>query len=259
MEWLSFAVAGIFAGVIAGLLGLGGGLVIVPVLVVLFSWQGMVAEQIMHLAIGTSMMTICVTALASMTAHHRHHHIDWPTVYKLIFGLMLGGFLGAWLASQLSGEVLQRFFAVFALLMAIRVWIKLPHGGYPQLLKPAAATGFGSVTGVVSAFVGIGGGTLVVPYLLLAGLPITRAIGSAAACGLPIALSAVAGFIVWAPKSSADWQTGYIVWPAFFAIAITSSICAPLGVKLAKRLSDKLLRQLFSIALLTVALFFFSQ
>lgn len=259
MEWLSFAVAGIFAGLIAGLLGLGGGLIIVPVLVLLFTWQGMAAENVMHLAIGTSMMTICVTALASMTAHHRHHNIDWPTVQKLIFGLVLGGFFGAWLASQLSGAALQRFFAVFALLMAIRVWIKLPHSGYPLLLKPAATFGFSGLTGVVSAFVGIGGGTLVVPYLLLAGLPIKKAIGSAAACGLPIALSAVAGFIVWAPESAAKWQTGYIVWPAFFAIAITSSICAPLGVKLAKRLSETLLRQLFSIALLVVASFFFIQ
>ncbi len=259
MEWLSFAIAGSFAGLIAGLLGLGGGLVVVPLLVVLFGWQGMAAEQIMHMAIGTSMMAICVTALASLTAHHRHHNIDWPTVKKLIFGLVLGGFFGAWLASQLPGEVLQLFFAVFALLMAVRVWIKSSHSGYSQLLKPATATFFGGVTGVVSAFVGIGGGTLVVPYLLLAGLPIKRAIGSAAACGLPIAVSAVAGFIVWAPDSSTKWQTGYIVWPAFIAIAITSSIYAPLGVKLAKRLPDKLLRQLFSIALFAVALFFFSQ
>lgn len=258
MEWLIFAVAGIFAGLIAGLLGLGGGLVIVPVLVVLFSWQSMAAEQIMHLAIGTSMMTICVTALASLTAHHRQQNIHWPAVKRLVAGLLLGGFFGAWLASQLSGEFLQRFFAVFALLMAIRVWIKLPHSGYSQLLQPTPANGFGAVTGIVSAFVGIGGGTLVVPYLLLAGLPIKRAIGSAAACGLPIALSAVAGFMIWAPNSEADWQTGYIVWPAFFAIAITSSICAPLGVKLAKRLPDKLLRQLFSIALLLVAGYFFS-
>ncbi|HET8807684.1 MAG TPA: sulfite exporter TauE/SafE family protein [Methylophaga sp.] len=259
MEWLSFAVAGIFAGLIAGLLGLGGGLILVPVLVLLFSWQGMATENIMHLAIGTSMMTICVTALASLTAHHRHQNIDWTVVKKLIGGLVAGGFLGAGIASQLSGEVLQRIFAVFVLLMAIRVWIKLPHSGYPNLLKPAAATGFGSITGVVSAFVGIGGGTLVVPYLLLAGLTIKQAIGSAAACGLPIALSAVAGFIVWAPDNNADWQTGYIVWPAFFAIASTSSICAPLGVKLARRLPDKFLRQLFSIALLAVAFYFFSQ
>ncbi|MDT8311353.1 MAG: sulfite exporter TauE/SafE family protein [Methylophaga sp.] len=259
MEWLSFTAAGIFAGLIAGLLGLGGGLIIVPVLVLLFSWQGMVAEQIMHLAIGTSMMTICVTALASLTAHHRHHNIDWIAVKRLLGGLLFGGFFGAWLASQLSGEALQQFFAVFALLMAIRVWMKLPHSGYLQLLQPAAATGFGAVTGIVSAFVGIGGGTVVVPYLLLAGLPIKRAIGSAAACGLPIALSAVAGFIIWAPQSTANWQTGYIVWPAFLAIAITSSLCAPLGVKLAKRLPDKLLRQLFSMVLFLVAIYFFSQ
>ena len=259
MEWLSFAIAGIFAGLIAGLLGLGGGLIIVPVLVLLFNWQGMATEQIMHMAIGTSMMTICVTALASLTAHQQQQNIHWQAVRKLIGGLMLGGFFGAWLASRLSGEALQQFFAVFALLMAIRVWIKLPHSGYPQLLKSAAATSFGSLTGVLSAFVGIGGGTLVVPYLLLAGLPVKRAIGSAAACGLPIALSAVAGFIIWAPKSTDDWQTGYIYWPAFFAIALTSSICAPLGVKLAKRLPETLLRQLFSFALLLVAIYFFSQ
>lgn len=259
MEWLSFAFAGMFAGLIAGLLGLGGGLVIVPVLVMIFTWQGIATDQLMHLAIGTSMMTICVTALASLTAHQRQQNIHWPVVRKLVVGLMTGGFFGAWLTTQLSAEFLQRFFAVFALLMALRVWVKLPHSGFSVWLKLIVATTFGGITGVISAFVGIGGGTLVVPYLLMAGLPIKRAIGSAAACGLPIALSAVAGFVIWAPGNDADWQTGYIYWPAFFAIALTSSVFAPLGVKLAKKLPDKLLRQLFSLALLLVAIYFFSQ
>lgn len=259
MEWLIFAVAGIFAGLVAGLLGLGGGLVVVPVLVVIFNWQGMAAEQIMHVAIATSMMTICVTAMASLTAHHRQHNIHWQVVRRLILGLMAGGFFGAWLATQLSSAFLQHFFAVFALLMAIRVWVSLPHDGLKRLLRPVLANSYGGFTGVVSAFVGIGGGTLIVPYLLLAGLPVKKAIGSAAACGLPIALSAVGGFILWAPDSNMGGQTGYVYWPAFWAIAVTSSICAPLGVKLAKALPDKLLRQLFSIALLLVAIYFFCQ
>jgi len=260
IEWLSFAGAGVIAGLIAGLLGLGGGLVIVPILVVLFTWQGEAPQFIMHMAVATSMMTITVTALSSLIAHHRQQNIHWPAVRLFVFGLSAGAFFGAWFASRLPREFLQLFFAGFALLMAIRVWIQIPEKGYPQLLKRLPAVSFSILTGGVSALIGIGGGSLVVPYLLLAGQSIRKAIGTSAACGFPIAIAAVAGFIFFAPDQLAGqtvWQSGFVHWQAFLGIVVTSTLFAPLGVKLAKKLSEKTLRQVFSIALLGVSGYFF--
>lgn len=260
IEWLSFAGAGVIAGLIAGLLGLGGGLVIVPILVVLFTWQGEAPQFIMHMAVATSMMTITVTALSSLIAHHRQQNIHWPSVRLFVFGLSAGAFFGAWFASKLPREFLQLFFAVFALLMAIRVWIQIPDKGYPKLLKRLPAVSFSMMTGGISALIGIGGGSLVVPYLLLAGQTIRKAIGTSAACGFPIALAAVAGFILFAPEQLDGQrfrQSGFVHWQAFLGIVVTSTLFAPLGVKFAKKLSEKTLRQIFSVALLGVAGYFF--
>lgn len=260
IEWLSFAGAGVIAGLIAGLLGLGGGLVIVPLLVVLFTWQGEVPEFIMHMAVATSMMTITITALSSLIAHHRHRNIHWPALRLFVFGLSAGAFFGAWFASKMPREFLQLFFALFALFMAIRVWIQIPDKGFPCLLNRLPAFSFSILTGGVSALIGIGGGTLVVPYLLLAGQTIRKAIGTSAACGFPIAVAAVCGFIVFAPSQLSGqtvWQSGFVHWQAFLGIVVTSTIFAPLGVTLAKKLSEKTLRQIFSIALLAVSLYFF--
>lgn len=260
IAWLSFAAAGVVAGLIAGLLGLGGGLVIVPLLVVLFSWLGEAPEFIMHMAVATSMMTIIVTSFVSLLAHHRHQHINWRAVRLLSGGLAAGAFFGAWFASRMPREFLQVFFAVFALLMAIRVWLPLAHNGYVQLLNNLPAKGFSLFAGGVSALIGIGGGSLVVPYLMLAGQHIRIAIGTSAACGFPIAVAAVLGFIVFSPEQAFvqdKWQSGFVHWQAFLGISATSMIFAPVGAKLAAKMSEKSLRHLFSTALVSVSAYFF--
>lgn len=260
IDWLSYAAAGMVAGTLAGLFGIGGGLVIVPVLVWLFSKQGLPDQYLIHMAVATSLMTIIVTSISSISAHWRLGNISMLAVRRLVPGLLVGGFSGALLASSISGDRLQIFFALFALLMAVRIWLPNSKASYPGLLKRLPAAVFGWLGGMVSALVGIGGGTLVVPYLLMARLTIQQAIGSAACCGLPIAVAGVIGFIVFAPTQASQqsaWQTGFVHWQAFIGIIITSVFFAQLGAGLAKRLPASWLRRLFSLLLVCVAGYFF--
>lgn len=257
LEWLSFALAGVIAGLAAGLFGIGGGLIIVPILVTVFSWQAMSAEIAIHVAIGTSLMTITVTSLSSMWSHHRYGMTQWPLVARLTPGLIIGSLSGAVIAASLSSAVLQTIFGLFAILMAGRMWLPPPQALSSRLLTKESMGLYGAVTGMVSAMVGIGGGTLVVPYLVMAGQSMQKAVGTAAACGFPIAASGVVGFIWMGTRVhqlDADWQTGFVHWQAFIGIIATSVFMAPLGARLARRLPHRKLSQLFSLLLLAVGL-----
>lgn len=262
IEWLSYAAAGIVAGLVAGLFGIGGGLIIVPILMTVFSWQAMSPDVAIHVAIGTSLMTITVTSLSSMRAHHRYGTTTWSLVARLTPGLVVGSLAGAVIAASLSSQILQTIFAFFALLMATRMWLPPPRVVSARLLSRPAMGGYSVMTGVISAMVGIGGGTLIVPYLVMAGQEIQKAVGTAAACGFPIAASGVIGFIWMGSQLEAvngDWQTGFVHWQAFIGIISTSVFMAPLGARLARSMSHKRLSQLFSLVLLAVGLLLLSR
>jgi hypothetical protein len=262
IEWLSFACAGLVAGLVAGLFGVGGGLIIVPILMLVFSWQGMAADVAIHVAIGTSLMTISMTSLSSMRAHHQYGTIMWPLVKTLTPGLVIGSLGGAVIAANLSSQWLQKFFAIFALLMAARMWLPAPKQVSSRLLSTSAVSAYSVLTGVVSAMVGIGGGTLVVPYLVMAGQKMQKAVGTAAACGFPIAVSGAIGFVamgMYQRDLNLAWQTGFVHWQAFLGIILTSIFMAPLGARLAKNMSHSRLSQLFSLILLAVGLLFLSR
>jgi len=262
LEWLSFALAGVVAGFAAGLFGIGGGLIIVPILVTVFSWQGMSAEIAIHVAIGTSLMTIAVTSLSSMRAHHRYGMTQWPLVGRLAPGLIIGSLGGAVIAASLSSSLLQTIFAVFAILMAGRMWLPSPQALSTRILSKLFISLYAAVTGIISAMVGIGGGTLIVPYLVMAGQSMQKAVGTAAACGFPIAVSGVIGFI-WmgtqVHEIEGDWQTGFVHWQAFIGIIMTSVFMAPQGARLARHLSHRNLSRLFSLLLLAVGLMLLSR
>lgn len=262
LEWLSFALAGVVAGLTAGLFGIGGGLIIVPILMTVFSWQGMSAEIAIHVAIGTSLMTISVTSLSSMRAHHRYGTTQWRLVAELAPGLVMGSLTGAVIAASLSSGWLQTLFALFAIMMAARMWMPPPHAVSAKLMTKPVISLYGLLTGTVSAMVGIGGGTLVVPYLVMAGQEMQKAVGTAAACGFPIAASGVVGFI-WMGSQvhqiEGDWQTGFVHWQAFIGIIATSVFMAPMGARLARHLSHQKLSRLFSLVLLAVGLMILSR
>ena len=213
IEWLSFAVIGMFVGVSAGLLGLGGGLVSVPALLYLFKFYGLPETHLMHIAVSTSLMAIIVTSFSSLTAHHRRNNVNWLLMRRLSVGLVVGGFLGPYSATLFSSQLLQRIFAIYAFIMSLGLWASMPVLAVSTtLLKQRYLFAAGSVFGSISALVGMGGGTIFVPYLLLAGQNIQRAIGTSAACAFPIAISGVLGFMIFGEQqaSSGRWQTGFV-------------------------------------------------
>lgn len=253
LEWLVFSFVGILAGLSSGLLGLGGGVIIVPALLMIFSWQGLLGPHLMHMAVSTSLMTIIITSSTSAYSHQKQGNVDWSLIRKLTPGLVLGGLLGAALATQLSSRFLQQFFSLYLLFAAVKMWLPKPLAVHQQLLNKLVLISFGSIVGVISSLVGIGGGSLIVPYLVMANQTMQRAIGTSATCGLPISIAAVVGFLIFGQlpeNNSMIWQSDLIHWPAFWGIISTSSLFAIVGVKLAKKLSVVILKLLFSTVLL---------
>ncbi len=239
---------GAFAGTLAGLLGIGGGLVIVPILAALFHLQGFAGGHIMQLAVGTSLASILFTALASAWAHHRRGAVVWPLVWQLAAGIGLGAWTGGWLALWLGGQGLALVFAVFELVVAAQLAFggaPAAHRSAPGALRNGLA---GAGIGVLSALLGIGGGTLTVPWLVWHNVEMRRAVATAAACGLPIALVGSLGFLAagWNQADLPAGTTGYIYWPAVAAISAASMFGAPFGARLAHRLPAHRLRQLFA-------------
>lgn len=255
MIFILYLLTGIVAGILAGLLGVGGGLVVVPALAVLFTWTGMSPKVVMHLAVGTSLASIVFTASSSTWAHHRHGAVDWDLVVRMGPGIVAGVIAGALVADRLSGPALARVFGVFLLLVAWRMGVgRLPS---PHRRPPAslALAGAGGIIGGISALVGIGGGTMSVPFLVWCNLPMRGAVATSAALGLPIAVTGALMFGVTGSGRSElpDWASGYVHWQALAGIVLTSVPFAPLGARLAHRLPTRTLRRVFALFLIVVA------
>lgn len=243
-----YLITGAIAGLMAGLLGIGGGLVIVPALIWLFTAGGIDTSVTVHLAVGTSLATIIVTSISSIRTHHLHRAVNWELVRQLALGLMLGAMLGALVADLLSTIWLQRTFACFVMLISIQMVVK---GKVPIQRELPGKLGLmlvGGLIGKLSAIVGIGGGSLTTPFLTACGISIRYAVATSAACGFPIATMGALGFIVtgWAQQQLPPLSTGYIYWPAFLGIVSTSIVTAPLGAKLAHSVPVVILSRVFA-------------
>jgi len=252
IEWIIYLAIGVLAGTSAGLFGLGGGLIVVPALAAFYSAQGMNPEIIMHVAVSTSLMTIVITSLSSAYSHARHGHINWRLLFILLPGVLIGSLLGAYFAVSVSTVFLQYAFVIYMLLAAVKVWLPNRFGQSDILATKPMLIGFGMIAGSVSALIGSGGGSLTVPYLVAAKQSIKHAIGTSAACGFPIAVAAVIGFLLFGEHLAGE-QSGLIDWKAFGGIIITSIVFARVGANLAKRLPVFILQRIFSVLLLLVA------
>lgn len=255
---LVYLALGACAGVLAGLFGIGGGLVIVPVLIISFGFQGISEGVATHLAVGTSLATIIFTSLSSMRSHHVKKAVRWDLFRPMLVGILAGAAIGAWTASLMAGESLQALIGVFVILVAVRMLLDRPP-------KPGRATPgavglgvAGAGIGWASAIFGIGGGTLTVPYLSWCNVPMPSAIGTAAACGLPIAVAgALANVVVgWQAEALPAYSLGFVYLPALLGIVMTSVICARFGAELAHRLEVRLLKRFFAVFLLVVGVRF---
>jgi uncharacterized membrane protein YfcA len=240
---------GALAGSLAGLLGIGGGLIVVPGLALLFADGPVPGDHLMQFALGTSLATIVVTAAASVRAHHHRGAVQWPTVGRLTPGIVAGALIGAAIVGSLPTRTLAIVFGVFLLLIAVR--LALPGQPKASRALPGAPTlaGYGAGIGTLSALLGIGGGTLTVPQLTWHNTDIRAAVGTAAACGLPIALTGAGAYIAagWSTAGLPLGATGYVYWPAFAAVAPASVAFAPLGARLAHRLPRAALRRGFAV------------
>lgn len=259
MEFLIYLVLGGFAGTLAGLFGVGGGMIIVPVLVYSFSLQGMNAEVLTHMAVGTSLATIVFTSINAIRAHHKKGAVRWYLFAWLTVGIVLGTVLGALTAAQISGPLLQKIIGVFAICVAIQMAFKLqPKASLGEPGKPTLGVA-GGVIGWASAIFGIGGGSLTVPFLVWRSVPIQQAVATSAACGLPIAIAGALSFMFtgWGNPNLPPWSVGFVYLPALLGIAVTSMFFARFGARLAHRLSPLLLKRLFALLLFSVGLSFF--
>lgn len=250
----AYLLLGAFAGTIAGLLGVGGGLIIVPVLATLFRFQAIDSSILMHLAVGTSLSTIIVTSISSVYSHHKHGAVLWQVFWRLSPGIVLGAWAGAWAASLLPTRELRYVFGVFEWLVAMQMILNIKPPATQTLPGNLGLAAAGGGIGVVSAIVGIGGGTLTVPFLSWCRISIHNAIATSAACGLPIAISGSIGFMFTGSAQQAlpAYATGFVYWPAFAGIVVASASFAPLGARLAHRLSVKKLRSVFAVFLLVL-------
>ena len=254
MEFALYMLLGAAAGVLAGLFGVGGGLIIVPVLVFSFAAQGFAPEVLTHMAVGTSLATIIFTSINSVLEHQRKGAVLWPIFTWMAVGILLGAGFGALTAASIQGPLLQKIIGVFAVTIALQMALDLKPKAEKPLPGKGGLIGAGGVIGWASAIFGIGGGSLTVPFLTWRSVVMQQAVATSAACGLPIALAGALSFMLigWERPALPAWSLGFVYLPALLGIALTSMYFARLGARLAHRLSPRLLKRLFALLLFCV-------
>lgn len=256
MEVLLLIVMGAIAGILAGLLGIGGGIIIVPVLALVFDHQGINVDVLMHVSIGTSLATIVITSISSIRAHQQHKAIHWPIFRRITPGILLGGFLGAIVAKFIAGDDLRLIFGIFMLFVAAQMIFgnaTRPHGQLPKTTGMFVA---GTAIGTMSSLMGVGGGSMSVPFLTWCNIAIRNAVATSSAIGLPIAIAGVSGYIItgWNVDHRPVWSLGFVNIPAFFSIVVASTLFAPVGARIAHRISPRRLKLFFGYFLLILSI-----
>lgn len=263
MDFIIYLISGAFAGFIAGLFGIGGGLIVVPILCIVFTQLHYDPAIIMHMAIGTSLSTMIITSISSVLAHHKNGNVMWPVFRSLSIGMIVGSLSGAAIANLLPSHALQLIIGLFALWIAYQMFqdaqVEVDSSRHLPRVSLQVLTGGG--IGFASAIFGIGGGSFTVPYLNHHGVVMQKAVGTSAACGLLISIVASIGFIGFgAQKSSAiPGAIGYVNLYAFLGISLMSFMTARLGAKAANTLPAGLLKKYFSVLMLVVASYFLYQ
>jgi uncharacterized membrane protein YfcA len=252
--WLVYIGLGSFTGFMAGMLGIGGGVVMVPILAMIITAQGYGGEAL-HLALGTSMAAILFTSLSSLRAHHRHGAILWRVVFQITPGILCGTLLGALLASYVPARPLGIFFALFMCFTATQMIFNLKPKASRELPGAAGVAGVGVGIGAFSALVAIGGGTLTVPFLTWCNVKVQNAIGTSSAVGCPIAIGGTLGYIYngWNEAALPPGSLGYVFLPALLWMVPFSMLTAPLGAKTTHRLPVVTLKRVFACLLIALA------
>jgi uncharacterized membrane protein YfcA len=254
--WIAgYLATGAVAGLFAGMFGIGGGMIVVPVLALMLEAQGLPREHLLHLSVGTAMATILFTALSSARAHAARGGVRWEIARRITPGILVGGVAGALVANYLSTRTLAIYFTAFVFVMAAN--IALDRKPKPSRQPPGAAGMFaaGAVIGGLSSLVAIGGTVMTVPFMIYCNVPVIQAVGTAAAIGFPIAVGGTLGYLYagWHASGLPPWSLGYVYLPALAGITIASVATAPLGASLAHRVPGRMLKRLFAGLLFLLA------
>jgi uncharacterized membrane protein YfcA len=253
---LVFLTLGAFVGLMAGLLGIGGGGILVPVLTSIFIYQSFAMDNVVHIALGTSMACIMVTSFSSLRAHHANGAVIWHLVKMMAPAIVLGTFLATFLAAQISSKGLAIFFSVFMAYVASQMFRSKKihasgtHAGKVELNLVALGIG------AISALVSIGGGSLTVPYLTWRNIDIRKAIGTSAALGFPIAVAGTLGYLIngfAVGATNPEYTLGFVYLPAVLLVTIPSFFTAPIGAKLTQTLPVQTLKKIFGVLLLLLS------
>ena len=249
---LQLLLLGAGTGFLAGLLGIGGGMLMVPFLTMILSHRGIEPGLAVKMAIATSMATILFTSIASVRAHHSRGAVRWPVARRLVPGILIGGLLsGAGLFTLLRGSTLALVFAAFVVFSAVQMLIDRKPKPGRQMPGPVGATAAGGVIGLVSGLVGAGGAFISVPFMTWCNVAVHNAVATSAALGFPIALANTLGYVVagWNLPQQLPGSLGYLVLPALLVIAAASVLTAPLGARAAHALDTRQLKKVFALML----------
>ena len=247
---------GSFAGFVAGLLGIGGGMIIVPVVLWVLQMKGLGGiEHAQHLAVGTSFAIMVFTTFSSVMAQQRKGSVDWAVVRRMAPGMVAGVMIGSMLAKRLSNEALQIFFIVFVVLVALKTLTDAKPKPTRSLPGPAGLGAVGALFGMASSWVGIGGGSLSVPFMLYCNVPVRTAVGTSAGLAWPIAVAGAVGYLYsgWNVAGLPEGTLGFWYLPAVAVLSVATMLFAPLGVKAAHKLPPEKLKLAFGVLLLVIA------
>lgn len=249
-----FCAVGALVGTLAGLLGIGGGIVMVPALIFLLPGLDVAGSVLSQMAVGTSLACICIISISSTRAHHRRGGVRWDIIFSMAPGMVVGALFGAWVAHFLSSLMLQRIVGLAAVVLGVKMFLGAQPAAHRDVPSKPGLIGVGTVIGAMSSLIGIGGGSVTVPYLSWCNVDMKQAVGTSAACGIAIAWSGVAGFLVagWGESGTGIASFGYVSLPAFAAIALCSILFVPVGASLAYKLPAKALKRVFAVLLVVV-------
>lgn len=253
-ELATYLAIGGVVGFFAGLLGIGGGIIIVSSLALMFTAHGFPAQYVMHMAIGTSLAAIILGSASSFRTHHRHGAVDWALVRTMSPGLLAGVFVGSVLARFLPGAFLKFFFLSFMVVLTLQMALGAKPKATRELPGRAGLVGMAVFIGLVSSMFGGGAAAFGVPFLTWCNVSTHRAIGTCAAMGFPLAVAGTIGYVLsgWTIAGMPQWSLGFVYLPAFLGISVTSVLMAPVGAKLAHRLKGATLRRIFALFLLAM-------
>ncbi len=252
---VAFVALGALVGFLAGLLGLGGGMTMVPLLTFIFSRQGFAVEHVVHLAVATATATILFTSIASTREHHRHGAVLWDVVAKVAPGMMVGSLVGPLLVSTMSTALLAGVFGGFVAVMATQTLLDRKPAPSRALPGAAGLAAVGGGIGFVSSMVGAGGAFLTVPFLAACNVALRSCVATSAALGMPVAIAGTTGYVIagWKAPELPPWSLGYVYLPALLAIVVGSVISAPMGARAAHRWPVARLRHAFALLLYVLA------